>query len=302
VTETLTPYAPYFYIRIPRKEQLARLEKVGSIFLPPNEVHFTRGMQWGEIVAVGDAAHEYFPEAQKGQLLLIHWFVEADGKDTTDNRNHFVMSDEKFNYYVVSAFSYNGKNNETYGIYDGEKIIPNKEYIFLEIEQTYSDLHDMDMSMEGLSNLVSNMPFTMSAGGLVIPKKWKPSRTELYLKLETLKAQVQSLSKSNPNLPHVAQGIHRIEAEMNHINHQLYQKMVELYKVAAINPAYNEFLEAAYGEKVDVGDEVLMLNIACDTKIEFFKKEYIVAKTMHVNGTKKWMDKAFFAYLGAVMN
>jgi|ERR1700722_4329321 len=292
-TMSYKPSAPYFYIRIPKKEQLARMQKIGSIFLPPNEVHFTRGMQWGEIVGIGEDAHDYFPEAKKGHVILIHWFVEADGKEDKDNKNHFIKEDEKFKYYVVSAFSYNGKNNETYGVWDGEKIIPNKDYIFLEIEPELSDMDNMEFSLDGLSGFVTNMPFTVSKGGLIIPKKWKPSRQQQYKKLEELKAQVAQLSKSNPNLPHVAQGIERIEREMNGINKSLYQKRIEPYKVAAFNPQKNEYIESAHGEKIEVGDEVYMLNVACDTTIEFLKKEYIVAKFIHFHGAKKWFDNAY---------
>lgn len=298
----LTPYAPYFYIRIPKKEQIDRMEKIGRIYLPPAEVHFTRGMQWGEILGIGEAAAEFFPQAKIGHIILIHWFVEADGREKNDNHNHLISEDDKFRYYVVTAFSFNGKNGETYGVWDGKKIIPTRNYIFLEIEQTLSDLDDMQLSQEGLTDFVTNMPFTLSPGGLVIPKKWKPSRTQMYAKLEMLKAQVQSLSKSNPNLPHVAQGIERIEREMAQINKELYQKKIELYKVAAVNPDHNEFLHEAYGNTVHPGEEVFMLNVACDTKIEFFKKEYIVAKSTHVHATKQWMDNAYLQMQGVSMN
>jgi len=235
-----------------------------------------RGMQCGEIVAIGKKAHEYFPEAKKGDILITHHFTEH--KETTNKKKFFFIDqDEDWNYYIVTAFEHNGDRNLTFGIWDGEKIIPNKDYIFLEVEKAMeSDMEDFNLPVAGLPNFVTNIAFKQAGHGIVIAKERTKTREELTAKMAENTEKIKKLSRwlQFPDMfQRVAPEIKTLEQENEKMSKQINTVVSECHTVAAANPELN----------LRPGDSIYTLNIACYMQVEFMGKEYIISETKYMN-------------------
>lgn len=261
------PASPYFLIKISRKEQRNKRNKIGSILIPETETYMMYNAQAGEIVGIGQRAHEYFPEAKIGDILLIHHFCEGES-ETESRLDHLVHQDEDYNYYVVAAFDYGRKGNETYGVWDGEKIIPNKDYIFLEVPAK----DDPKSPDEYINSALSK-----SSGGLLVFSNWTESRETKAEKMQRLKREIQELSKSGAQKPHIAEGIKVKEAELERLSLDINNKSYQQYTVAAFNPELKESLP-----EIEIGALVYVLNIAAQTEIDFMGKKYIVTKINYI--------------------
>lgn len=279
----IKPMPPYFLVRVPRQEQINRKNKIGSIFLHPGFVYLTRGMQCGEIVSIGAKAHDMLPEAQIGHMLLFHHFVEAPDKCQC------VAVDPHYFYYVVTAMSHNGQQNQTYGVWDGAKIIPHYDYLFLAVPAPPNSSIPLEQQVD--ANLQKNQ------SGLFLFKEWSINREELRLRMEELKKQIESLSKSlsNPNRnPHMNDQVMRqmkiLEEEMNEISRKLYAKKYQRFTLVAAHPDFIDYVYECFGTVLTPGNKLYMLNIACETKMEFNGQEYIVAKSQHFGCTVSFAE------------
>lgn len=264
----------YVFIRIARKKQEQKKGKIGSIIIPETQRFFMYNMQVGEILAIGKAAAKSFPEMKVGHTLLCHHFVESED-DSSAREDHLVHQDDDYNYYVVTCFEFYRKGNETYGVWDGEKIIPNKEYIFLE-----PPLKDDPKSPDEYIN--SALSKTQS--GLLVFSNWTESRETKTEKMQRLKKEIESLSKSGISQPHIKRGIEEKEAELTRMSLDVNSKKYEAYTIAAFNPELKEHFHP--DANIAVGEIIYVLNIAAQTEIDFNGKKYIVAKTNYIGGTK----------------
>jgi hypothetical protein len=271
----IKPMPAYFVVRIPRDKQKERKDKIGSIYLHPNYVYMTRNMQCGEIVSIGRDAQQIFPEAQVGQTLLFHHFVEGF------NNDFLVDTDDDYGYFVVTACSHNGQNNQAYGVWTGKEIIPNQDYIFL------SPVPPPEVPTTG-QHLNHNL--ATSEGGIVVFQDWKDSKGSKMAKMAELKKEIEHLCKSKMT-DQIKKVIEMKEAEAAAIRKEVFKQRFELYIVEAINPLFNMEVAKIFGTWVLVGEKVYMLNIACETIVEFNKKEFIVAKTQHMGMPLKWIQK-----------
>lgn len=263
------PHSPYFLIKISRKDKEKAKEKVGSIFVAPSQTFMNYNLQCGEIVSIGEGAAKYFPEAEIGHTLIMHHFVESNN-DNEAKEEHLIHWDEDYNYYVVTAYEFNGKNCETYGVWDGEKIIPNKDYIFL---KTIVPIHK-DLPPDELIN----QQLSVSKHGILLFENWTDSRESKESKMAEVKKEVESLSKSGTNKRHVQQGITEKEAEMNKMSAEINKQKYSPYTVAYANKDLVEWFD----RDVIEGDTLYMLNIACSTEINFMGVNYIVTKTKFI--------------------
>lgn len=267
---------PFFLIRIPKQAQRERLEKIGILYYPPEYAFMKRGMQCGEIVGIGTKAHEYFPEAEIGHILVVHHFCE--GKETYNKKKYFFIDqDEDWNYYMVTAFEHNGDRNLTFGIWDGEKIIPNKDYIFLEVEKDVeSDLDNFNLPVDGMPNFVTNIAFKQAGHGIVVAKERTKTREELTTKMNENTLKIKQLSKwlQFPDMvARVAPEINSLERENEQISKKINTVVSECRVVAAANPELN----------LHPGDSIYTLNIACYMQVEFMGKEYVISETKYIN-------------------
>lgn len=261
------PASPYFLVKISRKEQKNKRQKIGSIIIPETERYMMYNAQAGEIVGIGNRASEYFPEAKIGDILLCHHFVESENESEA-RLDHLVHQDEDYNYYVVAAFDYGRKGNETYGVWDGDKIIPNKDYIFLEVPAK----DDPKSPDEYINSALSK-----SSGGLLIFSNWTESRETKAEKMQRLKREIQELSKSGAQKPHIAEGIKAKEAELERLSLDINNKSYQKYKVAA----YNLDLKNSFPE-IEAGSLIYVLNIAAQTEVNFMDRKYIITKINYI--------------------
>lgn len=267
---------PFFMIRIPKQAQRERLEKIGVLYYPPEFTFMKRGMQCGEIVAIGTKAHEYFPQAKVGHILIIHHI--AEGKETANKKKFFFIDqDENWNYYIVTAFEHNGDRNMAFGVWDGENLIPNKDYIFLEVQKSVeSEMEDFDLPVAGLPNFVTNISFKQAGHGIVIAKERTKTREELTTKMNDNTEKIKKLSRwlQFPDMfERVAPEIKSLERENEKMSKQINTVVSECHTVAAANP------------ELDIlpGDSIYTLNIACYMQVEFMGKEYIISETKYMN-------------------
>lgn len=271
---------PFFLIRIPKEAQRERLEKIGILYYPPEFTFMKRGMQCGEIVMIGDKASEYFPDARVGNILICHHL--AEGKKT-DNKQKVYMIDEDqdWAYYVITGFCHNGERNMTFAVWDGEKIIPNKDYIFLEVERDpESDLPDFDLNTPGLGRVVTNMPFAQAANGIVTIKPRKLTREDLSTKMKANVLEIKKLSRWLPIMREkVAPMIRALEIENEKLSKEINTVVCESHIVAACNPEFSK------EQGVRPGDSIFILNIACYMTVEFMGKEYVIAESKYIQAS-----------------
>ena len=248
--------------------------------LHPNFVYMTRGMQCGQVVAIGRIAGETFPQVRIGDTLLVHHFVESSEK------TNCIAQDEYFNYYIVTCISHNGQNNQTYAVFDGSKIIPHPDYLFLETLQPRTSSQTPEEYLDA--------QLTMNDSGLLTFKQWTVDREGIVKQIQDIKRYIEELTKPGMQMTsQVAKVVEEKEAEMNHLSSLLNKKRFELYTIAAINPDFAADVHAQFLLPVKKGDDIYMLNIACDTKMEFQQKEYIVAKAIHFGAPRSWVTHQF---------
>lgn len=263
------PHNPYILIRLERDKEREAKEKQGILYIPPAESLMQYNLPSGEIVAMSPKASEYFPQAKIGHQLLLHHFVQ--GVNETDARvEHLVHQDDEYNYYVVTPCEHNGKGVEAYGVYDGENIIPNKDYLFLETDtKKIPDLPQDELLNQSLE---------VSTGGLLVFREWKESRESKEERQNFLKKQVEDLSKSGNHKKHIQEAIAEKEMEMGAISQDINKQKYETYTVAFCNPELSE----TFNHHVKSGSRISMLNIAAYTKVVFMGMEYIVSKVKYI--------------------
>lgn len=191
--------SPNFIVRVPKDEQSKRREMDNGLYLHPNFVWMTRNMQCGEIVSISNDAKVEMPEAEVGDVLLLHHFVERSYSTKGDNKKFLIHEDEDYNYYNVCSKEWNGNNNQCYGVSKSDTIIPHQQYIFLEPEVE---------NKEG----------------------WHQTKEDVYAKLEDIKNRIMNLAK-NGMTEEKATEITKMEKEQYNLNLSLQKKEYLPYKV-----------------------------------------------------------------------
>lgn len=273
---------PYFIVKIPKKAQRERLEKIGSLYYPPEHLFMKRGMQCGEIIMIGSDAHQFFPEAEVGHILLCHHFIE--GKEAGNRTKFFqIDQDDDWSYYCITAFCYNGDRNNTFGVWNGTEIIPSKDYVFLQIDpEPVSDLPEFVFNSVGMPKIVTNIAFEEAGAGLVAPKFRRRTRKEMMEKMEENKKQVQKLSRwlrFKDTAARVTPDILRLEKETENLSKEINSIRYEPHSLYA----FNDKLRTMVHPDLSKGDLVYVMSIACYMQVEFMGTEYIVSESKYVS-------------------
>jgi hypothetical protein len=263
------PRSPYFLIKINKKDQKSLKEKHGRFYIAPTQTFMLYNKQCGEIVGIGEAAGKHFPEAKIGDILIVHHFIEGENEREA-RTEHLVHEDDTYNYYVVSAYEQGGKACETYGVWDGEKIIPNKDYVFLKTEKPeQKDIPDDEAINQKLKETPS---------GLLLFENWGETREMVEDKMTRLKAEVQSMSKSGTHKHHIMEGLQKKQAELDGLSAKINQRSFEPHVIAYANKELSEW----FNREVKEGDIVFALNMAAKTKLFFMDTEYIVCRASYI--------------------
>lgn len=199
----LQPLSPNFLVRVPKKEENEMREIKNGVWLHPNFVWMTRNTQCGEIVAISNKANKELPEAKEGDILLFHHFIQRSHSLNSDNKKFLATEDDDYKYYNVNSIECNGNNNNCYGVWDGERIIPHKEYVFLEKPN----------ESEG----------------------WVVSKDKLYQRMNEIKSEVTYLAK-NAHTEEMITVLRAKEKEMAQMTLSLQKKEYVPYKIAYANP------------------------------------------------------------------
>jgi len=249
---TFSPLAPFVIVKVEKAIQSDSREKDGYFYTHSDNVFMQRERQYGEIVAFGDDAKKLFPEIKEGQILIFHHFVS--GRDIEENGENInlVHSDPIYNYYAVTVKSHNGERNLTYGIFDGKKIIPHPDFMFLLKPQK-------EVKKEEGLNVVS----------------YEKTRDEISAELKKTKDDIKELTKTQVTQD-LTNEIIKKEEYVNKLTKTINKKKFLLYPIAFIPNK----LKSEIGEDSSFAG---VLNIACNTTINFEGIDYIVAQTKYLS-------------------
>lgn len=265
----LRPAKNYVLVRCNKQEQKDRQEKIGMFYTHPDHQFMVYNMEWGEVVGVGEKAKQNFPAIEVGHTLIFHHFVQNENKEKS-KVNHLVHEDDTYYYYVVTTASYNGKRNETYGIHNGETIIPHPDFVFLEWEipkDTYAtpqEFHDAAMQR--------------TEGGLLVFKQWVETRDELSLKMQSIKNEIQNISRSGLDKAGVREFIFRKEEELEMMSRQLNKIRFLPYKVIYAPKILSEWFD----RPIEKGSLLYIQETAAEKMVNFKGTEYRIAPTKYI--------------------
>lgn len=253
------PLPAYFIVKIEIEKQNNRKEKIGSLYLHFNEVNMQRNMQRGEVIAIGSLAKTSFPQVSLGDTLIFHHFVEGQDKE----KSNLLHSDKNYNYYFVTACEYNGHRNETYGVFDGTKIIPHPDFIFIEPKVKVKEISADEFIEQNTSKI----------GSLILFNNWEESREDKEEKAQRLTAEIKSASKGKSMSDSTKIALEEKQIEAEKITTSLSKKEYKPFKVASYNP------------NINVKENIYSLSMAAQTEIEFMDKEYIIIQSKFCCGT-----------------
>lgn len=250
----LKAMSPYFIMKVPKKDETEKREKIGNVYIHPSFVWMTRNTQCGIIHDISKEAANQLPEAKMNDILITHHFSQGSHSSRETDKRFFVYDDEVYNYYIITSKEGNGQNNQTYGVWDREKITPHKEYIFLEYEMPIIELKEENSVIESVD--------------------WKQTSEDIVLRLEAIKKDTEMLTKGKLT-PEIVRLVQSNENEQMRLNHKLHEQKYLPYKVAYSNPSSSH----------KSGDIVYCLNIAAATSLEFNGKEYRIIEVKHIVAT-----------------
>jgi hypothetical protein len=208
-------------------------------------------MEHGELLQIGEKVKNVFENIRIEDTLIFDWMIESDEKSVT--KSYMVDSDEVYNYYVVDEQSVKG-------YYDGEKIVPYKNFIFLK---------NIPAIERGEKDELTGMYIEKTASGVIRFVEWKDNPNDVALQVEEIKKQIDSLNKSR-RTPEVQKKLNELTQEMNSKNRKLQKKTLLPYKVAYSN----KIIDRNFGFKLKEDDIVYCDNWACRYITNFRNKEY----------------------------
>lgn len=196
--------SPNILVKVPKNIEVERREKEGHIYLHPSFVWMTKNTQSGIIESISPSAKEEFPESKEGEILIMHHFTQGTHSEKSNRKTFLVHEDEEYNYYNVTTKEWNGQNTQSYGVWDGEKITPHKQYIFLKREEE---------NTEG----------------------WHETESETLERLANIKATIMSLTRTKLT-PDIIREVQNREKEMYNINMGMQKKEYILKEIAHCHP------------------------------------------------------------------
>ena len=247
----MKPLSPNFLIRVPKKDEKDRSEKIDGIYLHPAFVWMTRNTQCGIIEGISKEAATNFPEAKIGDVLIVHHFTQGSVSSLETTKRFLVHEDEENHYYNVTSKEWNGQNNQTYGVWDGDKIIPHPEFLFLEMDVIKPK---EDPTPEG-----------------ILLAEWHQTTEEIQTKLERIKNDILNLTKQQIT-PEIVRAVQKKEEEQMRLSAQIHQIKYLQYTIACSHPSLG----------MQPGDKAYIKSNAVNTTIEFNNKEYRVCEKRYI--------------------
>lgn len=253
------PLPNYIIVKINKEDQSKRKDKIGSLYLHFQEVYMQRNMQNGEIVAIGEESKNIFPKAKEGDTVLFHHFVEGDA-----DKSNLLFSDDTFNYYFVTTSDINGHRNETYGIFDGNNIIPHPDFVFIKKEEKKDVESEEDYVEQN----------TTQVGSLILFTNWTESREDKEAKASQLMTEIKNQSKGKNMSDSTKRALNIKQAEAEQITANLNHKEYKPFEVEYYNESIKKSVTTLEDKKF-----VYALSIAAQTELFFNDKNYYIIST-----------------------
>lgn len=258
----------YFLVRINKNEQRENGEKISKdspFFIPVSQVFNSRNMEHGEIVDIGDKMKDIYgwEGCKPGHTLIFHHTIETPQEKTA--KRYFLYEDSVYNYYVVDEMNVRG-------FYDGEKIVPHPNFVFLKNIPAFPNMDDVDAAT---GNKVKK------EGSIFLITNWEDSSQNIAQRSEKIKIRQEELAK-NKRTPEIQLELERLQKEREQLNRKAQRKEYLPYRVAAAN----EYLCRDFGRHIGEDDVLFVFNKAAMYISNFKDKEYsyIIAMTEHIGG------------------
>jgi len=264
-----------FLVRINKKEQKdfkEKLSKNSPFFTAVSSQHNARNMECGEIVQIGERIKIYgWENCKVGMQLIFHHSIESPvsskGKDKY-SLQYFIYEDEGFNYYVVDDINCRG-------FFDGEKITPHPNFVFLKNLPAYDNNDEIDQA--------TGNKIKQSSGGIFMVTNWDDSPQNIAQKSQKIKDRIESLTKSK-RTPERQLEMERLEQERIKLNRKSQKHEFLPFKVAFSNRK----LDRDFSRKIQEDDILYCYNKACLYISNFQDKDYsyIICLTEHIGCLK----------------
>ena len=227
---TIMPHL--FLVKISKAEQKAAKEKISKdspFFLPVGSIHNSKNMECGEIIQIGeqmrgtDKYDEYLGEelrsgiygwkdCEVGHTLIFHHTIES-------KEGMFLYDDETHNYYAVDYVNVRG-------YYDGTKIVPGPNYVFLKNTPAFP--------AEGERDSATGNNVKKTEGGIYIVTNWDESPQYIGQRSQKIKEQIESLTKSK-RTDEIQRRLEELELERQQLNRKAQRHLFLPYLVAFSN-------------------------------------------------------------------
>lgn len=231
-----------FLVRIDKAAQNIKRNMIGGFFIPENYQDMAHNLQYGEIVEIGYFAKNKFPEAEIGDILFFHHFVEYKPRTDGDKLyadNHLVDVLENKDELRIANISH-----EVFGIIKKEThdIIPYEDFIFCHENFKKAD-------------------FLVTSTGLYLPDSWNETEQQLMDRLDELKLQIDTLrgSVQYKNKKENYKEIEQIEKSISLINkeRETITKKIHEEKYVETRLLYiNNSTKKEFGLNLKAGDIV----------------------------------------------
>lgn len=252
-------------IKIDKKLQAQKREKVGSFYVPEHMMDYTNNLQFGTVVSFGYNVKKNIPEIEIGDVAIIDHSVEFK-VESTNKRDDSGSANEEDKALVY--IDENGDEirhllvgddhvSKLFGIYKDGKIIPAKNMIFCSIEAKISDFQLKNgiyiNSVESKQPIIDALEVASHAKTEFSNVRAKIPRTELHGQyFEDLEGHIS-----------------RIEKEMEELTARLNK--VELAEVTVL------FSNARDNHGINKGD-VVLLDEKFVYPIDLFGSRFIIIR------------------------
>ncbi len=263
-----------FMVRIDKEKQKDAKQKLSSdspFFIPVGSIHQSRNMEHGEIVQIGSRVNIFGWDVQVGNTLIFHYSIEMPQEKS--GKRFFLYEDEFYNYYAVDM-------PNVRGYYDGERIVPHPDFVFLKNIPAFPNQDEID---DATGNKVKK-----TSGGIFLVTNWDDSPQDIAQRSQKIKERIESLTKSK-RTPEIQNELERLEVERQVLNRKAQKHEFLPYRVAWSNKK----LERDFGVPILPDDILYTYNKAAlylsNFQLESYK--YIIALVDHVGGLKQtWWE------------
>jgi len=203
----MRPNRQFFLVEIDLKKQKKKMESIEgtSLVAPTGYEYMKYYLQAAPIIAIGEDAAKWFPEAKVGDILIFHHTVEDDDWRLV----HFDVEKE-IEWRVVE-----GEENSVFGIQkliEGIPIIPSKPYLWCKTIPLVTD--------DGWKKIA----------GVYLPEESLRSEDAMRLRIEDIEHQIEFVS-GGQNAGQIITELKKEQAVLTHLLNRKYLHELELVNI-----------------------------------------------------------------------